>query len=308
MPETNAAPVATPAAPTTTPAAAPPAGVNGTAPPAQSGVPLAETPPATEPAAKPKKEVDFTARFAALTEKERELTRRETALKERISAAENFETLKARAKKEPTKVMEELGVSYEYLTKHILSGGKAEPEEMIAELREELSGVKTQLEDEKKEAEKKKVADEDAYIQKALDMYKGETTAFLSSSADEYQMIVAKGAQDEVFSLIENWFFEFGEVLTPKAAADKVETALLEEAQKLLKVPKLASLLNPTPPAKPGDAVRDSARDVRETSRPSPTLTNDVVAHEPVNGPPLTREQRLKRSAALLRYTEENPS
>lgn len=303
MTENQAAPITSTTTSTQTAAPAAPASS-----PPDGGAPALPPQGGANGAAAPKAEDNFAARFAHLTKKEREIVKREGSIKDQVAKITEFEQIKANARKNPLAYLQAGGIDYDYLTNHILSDGKPRPEDQITELAGTVKTLEEKIEADKKAAAEAKIAEEDAHIKRALGLYQSETESFIDQNPDKYELILAKGQKAEVFSLIEQYFYEFGKVLTPEQAADKIENALLEEAKQLLALKKVAPLVQPqaagTQPA--SAAVRVSPSDVHVSSAPSPTITNATMPSSSAPaGPPLSQEERKKRAAALLRYTDE---
>lgn len=213
----------------------------------------------------PKEDLLFSKRFAALSKKEKAIRQRESELNSKMAALEERmkslepkkveepvrESLEQRIKRDPLKALEEAGLSYEKLTQLVLNDGKISTESQMQLMREELDNkYKSEIENLRKEIESKEVKKQQEHEKQVVENFKIELAQFVDTG-EEYELIKANNAVDTVYQVIEEHYKKSGRVLSNKEAADAVESHLLEEARKLLKLKKLMKQEVVEPPKKP---------------------------------------------------------
>lgn len=285
----------------TPPPAAPPTSdgskLNGASSPVSATEPAAEEVKAPSVAEDPK----FAARFASLSRQQNKLRKDQDALREKLTTADEYVALREQAKQNPRIILEKFGVSYEDLTKAILAGENVPEEDRLATIEERLNEQEEQRKQEKVQAEESLLNEEKAIVQKAVDHYKTEVTTFINAHPDDYKLIVVHAAQEDIYSVVEEYFVQTGKILEPKIAADYVEQELREHAKKQAEALGYAPPQQPPPNGAPRDS-QPAARDIR----PAPTLTNSAAS--PAAAPPrrMTEDERLAHAASFLR-SKPNP-
>lgn len=224
----------------------------------------------TKTEAKPEetKPVDkFAPKFAALSRKERELTKREkdaeTRLKQReeelsakekaIQEREAKDLARQKLKKEsPAKWLEEEGVSYEAVTQSILNNGDLTPaqkqEQILAAQQEQIQKLTERLENkEKKELEEKEASEASALEkqhQERIDSFKGEIKTFLTAAPDTYELLMNNPFDEDpieaVYETVAAFYQEHKKVLDVKEAADMCEQFLESRVDKIAKLKKVS--------------------------------------------------------------------
>lgn len=200
----------------------------------------------------------------ALQVKEREITAREEALKKVPQATTDATTVIERIKADPLGILLEHGWTYDSLTQHVLKemeGGGPALTKVETDLRKEIMGLKTALDE-----RDKKAADAQSEAEKTQDARLLKQAEHLITSDQNYLMIRETGSAAEVTELIKEIRKEEGLELTVREAADMVEKDLLDESLKIARIPKVMSNLQPqqTQPVNSNDGSR----------RPMRTLTN----------------------------------
>jgi hypothetical protein len=252
----------------------------------------------------------LSARFAALSRRERKVREQEAAIKEQKQKLDVYEQGQRLARENPLALLEALGIQdpYQHVTDWVLKQGKPTVQSKLQEVEAKLQALE---ETRAREAQ----AAQDAQVQRTLDGFRRDLRAHIDGNASAYELITAEGAHDEVYALIEAECARSGKVMPFDVAARLVEDQLFEEAKRLTKATKLAKLFAPAPQA--GAATdSDKKAGVPVTPRPvhtdsrtrrfTTTLTNARVA----SAPPapgerrLTREERLAKSAALIRWRD----
>lgn len=258
----------TPATPVATPVTAPPPVV-----PSTEGVPAPEgTPPPKE------EDPKLTSRFAELSRREKRTVERERALKEseakakeRETAYQAWEAAKARIKEDPSEALHLLDADLDsVITASLAKHKPATPEDRLAKLEEERKLEREALEAEKLTAQQKQVKEQ-------VEGIRTNVREFIESQPDEYEMIIAEAAHDQVFDLLSDHFARKGKLLTYKQGAEIVESFLFEKASTLAKKSKkLAKLFEPPPPVEKPKAEKFTPK-TEYKSAPTLTQTMNVV-------------------------------
>lgn len=248
--------------------------------------------PATEEKAKPS--LDHVEKFNALARRERMLQQKERELKEKEERYKPLEGIKERARKEPLKVMEELGLTYDELTNTILNDGKAPAEMGISDVKSELEALKKELAQEREEKTNKENQQKaQEYRSHIKDHIKGK---------DEYEYISTAGdeAIDLICDTVVSYYQEHQKVLSEDEVCKLVEDYYEAQAEKYLNLKKLRSKLGlsveseKTAPSEPAKTPQ-----VGQTK----TLTNSMSPETKPQASLLKDdEQSLKQVAAMLRW------
>lgn len=249
-------------------------------------------------------EEKFAARFAALSRKEKQLRAHEAKLQQQMaeleakvkalesgkSEIETYKSLPERLKKEPLKVLEEQGLTFEQLAQMVLNDGKPTQDMILSEYEKKVMSKIEELES--KLAEKEAKEQQDKYDQ-AIQAFNAQLTDFVSNSP-EYELIKANDAVGLVFDVIEQHHAETGEILPNKDACDAVEEYLLEEAKKLVEREKVKKLLQP-----------QQQQPVAQKGKASPTLSNAQAAQaSPKSAANLSDEESKLAAAQLLKWID----
>lgn len=275
----------------------PQAAVEGTNAPEAAEKPL-------EPAVAAQEE-RFAAKFAALSRKEKAVRQREAQLQQQMQdlqsrlqqieeqnkQIESYKSIPDRLKKEPLKVLNESGLTFEQLAEMVLNDGKPTQDMVLSEYEKKVMSRMEELE--KKLAEKESKEQEDKYNQ-ALTQFQGQLTDFVNKTED-YELIRANDSVDLVYQVIEEHFNESGEILSNKEACDAVEEYLLEEAKKLVDRDKVKKLLLSQTQPKPV-----------AQGKSSPTLSNAVAAQASKSAAAkiLSDEESKREAAKLIRWED----
>lgn len=243
----------------------------------------------------------MSARFAALAKREKALVAREKEVKETQEKLQNYDKnlepyRKAYAEREknPQAWLDLAGITLEQILQYHVNNGQSQKDPTEA-LKEELASFKKQLTEKEQQQQR-------AQVERQIQAYKNEVNQHISDNPDDYELIIAREAQDDVFSLIELHFQKTGEVLTPDSAAQKVEDFLLAESEKVLKTKKLSSRLAPKEEEpEPEEEIKETPR---KKSAPK-TLSSRQTVSDPITSTSraLSREERMKAAAAKLRYS-----
>jgi hypothetical protein len=261
-------------------AAAPEAKVSGAPVDNPTVVNGSEIPSSSESPDKGREDVNFSARFAALTKREKDLIRRQQEkdreVAEKLKALEEPDFVTFRSAKQERNVIKALqALGFKDLheaAQFIANDGKLTPEQEIAAIKQKL---------EEKEAAERELAEKSQaeYIERVFGEVQRQIDAHLDTSGDTYELIRLNGANSEVLALIEEHFkaTEGKEVLSIEQACAMVEKYYEDEAKKLLQAKKFAPKVTDTPsPASVSTPVEEP-----KTVQGSKTLTNASVIAAP---------------------------
>lgn len=258
----------------------------------------------------------FSRKFAALSRKEKEFRQERESWDAERTELEELRALKAsleqkpepeekmpldyRLKRNPLETLEEMGLDYETLTELVVSGGKMSPEMQMKLLQQDLDSkydkkYGSEIEQLKAKIQEKEESEVAEREQKAVEDFKNKISSHIQESADEYELIIANDAMDLVYDVIEEHYNETNRVLDVKEAAPAVEKYLESEAQKLLKLKKLANL-----------SGQEKQEEKPSFTFESPnTLTNAQSAAAPKGADrKLSIEESKAKAAQLIRWND----
>jgi hypothetical protein len=261
---------------------------------------------------------EFSAKFAALSRREKELRERESQIQEQYSSklAEleaKIESLNApkeeevqkepelpleyRLKKDPLGTLAELGLSYDQLTNLALNDGKLTTEMQMQLMKEDLeskyNGKFESLQNELLERDKRQ---EEQKYEETVTNFKNELTDFVNNSDDKYELIQANDAVDVVYEVIEEHYKDTGRIMSKDEAADQVENYLEGEIEKLMKLSKLKNKFGLQ------EALKEQAKPAPVQA--SPTLSNAHSAAASKPSRPKTRDESLAYATSLLKWND----
>ena len=285
--------------------------VNGAAPATTEPLnPETTAPVSNEP---PKEDPRSAARFAALARREKQAVEREKAIKareEKIAADEaKFQPIVdalANAKSNPTAILNAAGVTLDEVISFTLRNGAPAEED-------KLTVLERRLEDEKKareEAEQRRKTEEEKaqqkYIETMIDSYRTELKQHLAQHPDDYELILASDAADEVFSTIVEHFAQTGQILSPEVAAKEYEAGLFAATEKVLGLKKFSGRVKAPEPAPEEKKEQPFTPPQRNTPAPR-TLSSSQTMSAPLVKQPASmgREERMKAAAAKLVFTQK---
>jgi len=251
------------------------------------------------------KDDEFTKKLNWLAKKERKLQEEKAAQKaikdelEQIRREnEALKSWKDGLRKNPLNQLKSEGISFEDLTAQALSGDR-ENDRLLA-LQQELENLKNELGGYRKLNEEKEAAQRKSQEEYAVNSFKAEIGSFLDTST-EHEITKAYQATDLVYDTIEEHYEQTGRILSLKDAADLVESYLEkkveEDAARLTRTNKYKSKLASK------FLIESKAEEPIAKAEPKErtTLTNTTTTSPRIERE-LTREERLKEAAALLRF------
>ncbi len=212
-------------------------------------------------------------------------------LEERKQQAEAFKLLT----ENPVEWMQKFGGDkarqiYEDLTKRYLNDGRITPDEEARRAREEVERLRKELTEEKEREQQARQNEE-------VNRYMSRLQETLQR--DDYELIRAFGAEQEVVNLVSIWAQQHGEVLTPEEAAGKVEAELESQLPRLRDARKFKALLEAQ---QASAAEQPKIAPGGSATTPKQTLTNDMSAAGPIGGrTPKTRAQLREALAATIK-------
>lgn len=183
-----------------------------------------------------KMESDLTSKFEGLTRRERMLLQKEQEIKSKLGQLGSLEELKSLASKDPAKVLERLGMTYDQLTDYYASQDpEAEKENITKSLKEEIDGLKSKLSEQEKTQQTREL---DRIRQAKIDSIKSLAT----KEGSEYGLIGHFGVFEDVLQFMAEHYHETGDILSETDAMAKVEERLAENLRTLRDNPKVRML------------------------------------------------------------------
>lgn len=287
--------------------------VEPVATPIIDATPAQTTQPPTEPGPTPaepqqsEEDKKSASRFAALSKREKALRERESQIKtqeaQQKAAQEQFiqeqskfarvAQVLADAKNKPEELLKLAGIDYEFLTRYYINNGAPDPVDRVAQLEQKIERERKEREERDIAAQQAALAQQDAQVKQLIDLYRRETSSFIQTAPDEYELIIAHDAYDEVFLLIAETFQQSGKLLSPKQAADQYEKMLEEGFEKALTAKKFQGKL----------AKKEEPGLQKGTTTARSLSANQVMAdptRNPGVSPGLSRQERIERAAEKL--------
>jgi len=269
------------------------------------GIPIAKEPPKEEEK-KPETQDQMSRRFAILASKEKAIRREQQRIRAeaeatgtRIQAIENFERFKAQVAENPLLALQELGVTYDQLTKFVLSGKMPNTSDLQMKAMEEKwnSFEQRQIRAEQERRRQAQIAQQKRQQLEAaqtINAFQQEIGEYIKSNAEKYEFINLNEASNLVFHKIEKTFEEARRqgqhrLLSISEASDLVEKELEAQVDKNLKAKKLAQKISlQKEGTKPTQTVQQR------------TLNNQMTASAPSLIPAQTDRDRMNRALAAL--------
>jgi hypothetical protein len=174
------------------------------------------------------KEDSLASKFDGLTRRERMLMQRENELKQKLGQAGSVDELKELASKDPLKLLEKFGLSYDKLTD--LYAGMV-PED---ETRSKVNNVTKELEDLKRKLEEGQAEGQMKEIMRVKDAKLEGLKSLASREGSDYTLVSQFGNFDDVLLYMSEHYNATGEILSDDEALEHVERRL-EESLKVLK-------------------------------------------------------------------------
>lgn len=240
------------------------------------------------------------SRFSALAKREKSLVRMRQEMAEeraRIEAErkeiDRYKSLYEQAKKDPRKILEEVGWSYDRLTEAHLNDYKPTPESEIHSVKEQLQALRQEREQEKTKAqEMEEQRQKDEFLAQVKEA-KGAIAKQVKDLGDEFEFINSFGEHDLVYETMMEIFNKTGRMVEVVEAAKIVEDYIEEqEVKKIAETKKFKSKYmkqedpKETPPA--------------NEQKPSVSLSHTQTASPMGFTSPKTEAERMQRALAAL--------
>lgn len=166
---------------------------------------------------------------AAQRQRELALKQREKSLEAKLANAEKYDQLKAKIAAKDYSAADELGLSYEEYTQHLLNkqAGEKPEEQRFRKVEEELSGFKKEQEE--------RINRE---YQANQTLWKKEIAKVIDEN-EAFSSIKELNAQEAVLKHINDSFDEDDIELTAEEAAKEIEEYLVERAEKMASLSKI---------------------------------------------------------------------
>jgi hypothetical protein len=275
----------------------------------QETSPTNESNPETTQESQSSESDNMSARFAALSRKEKYLQEQAAAHKAEVDAYKasreghkSQEELAAQFLQDPRTLLDHYGISFDDLTMSVLGEDAPPPtaESQIEALRAEIEGFKSEAQ---KKEEAKVKAEEEAYqksIDEAILAHQHKITDHLSQNAEKYELIKLQGEEDLVWEVTEaHYEAHNGEILTPEQAADKVEAYLEKKVRDAMNLARFGAKTQEK------ESAPFTVEEARTTEKPkSHTLTSDHAQQAAPSGKVrhVDLEESKRNAANLLKW------
>ncbi len=245
---------------------------------------------------------------------EQESSRLRSELESERAKIARFNSIKTN----PKLALEELGLTYDELTKAVLQDGELPPEVGLKKLQAEIDSLKQDKESDKVKAQEQAKMMAQAQEQQAVENFKGEIKTYVADNANRYELINFDGREDEVYELIDAHYTRtqakhsqelelegkdtshaVGKVMKIAEACDKIEEYYEKRELEKKKLAKLQTLWGAVPKESLARAVSEAKNKEMKPSSPK-TLTNNLSASnlKPKTTRPSNEDQRVAKIIA----------
>ncbi len=214
--------------------------------------------------------------------------------------------------------LEKLGMSYDEITKAMLSDGQVPPEVEIKKLRGDLDGIKQERENDRQKQLEQQKQYALAQETRAIEDFKSEINTYVSDNASRYELINFDNHQDEVYELIDAHYTRtqsahakelelsgkdpsqaVGKVMKIAEAADKIEEFYEKREMEKKKLSKLQALWGSVPKESLAKAVSEARGiETKKPSRPGTLTNNSSAVLAPPRPRPKTDDERVAAAIA----------
>ena len=211
--------------------------------------------------------IDFSAQFAELSRRDKEVRAKEHKVKSSLDQAKSawVEELKAN----PIAALKQYGINADVIAESLLNQGMdAEQPETV----QTPMGIDPEL--------KKEIEDLKAYKQQQLVAeYRNKVFSVVESKADQYELLLQSDqGKDAYWNAAVNYYQTYGTEPDYAKLAEGVENALFQQGQAMLKANKFASLLKPEETAPAETEVVNESKTMKTLSK---ALRPDAMASNP---------------------------
>jgi DNA-binding transcriptional ArsR family regulator len=218
---------------------------------------------------------DFAQRMAHLTKREKALVERQQSIKEVEERAKRYDSFKSRASSgdisAALEALEDLGVSYDALTSHLLTG--QDPSTL------RYKELEKKIEELKSDSEKQKEVELAAAQERAAQNYKLSISKEAQAKAEEFELVIEHGQEaiDLVYDVCKEYHDKNnGQMLDLSKALAAVEAHLASKAeetvQRFQKSKKLSRYFQPEQ-SRPANPFSSSGVQSPSPDRPTPSPT-----------------------------------
>lgn len=280
-----------------------PAVIGGEAP--QSEAPDSQPSAQGETSGKPKFRVpDLAYKLARVAKKESALLEQQKALEADIGLAKEFKSSREMAKKDPIKLLQSLGLTFEDIARFQLEGGEEAVEDPISSLKQQVEEMKKSQLDREEQAKQQEIERERANHEAQVSTYKKTINDFVEANKDDFEFLAANPDHvDTVYEIIETHYNNTQKILDFKEAAQLVEDELESEFKtKYASLKKIKGLINPSEVADRQHEPLAFLREPKyEAQRPT-SLSNNLKPEAPhrADESSLSPEQRFQRAIEML--------
>lgn len=220
---------------------------------------------------------------------------KEAAIAAREAEIQSIHGWKQNLTKDPLKVLQDAGISYDQLTQLMLNQPSAEAQ-ALRTVEERLQG----MEQKQKSVEQLIKENEQKQYDQALKQISSEVQNLSKLESDNYELINAYKAHEAVVELIKWTFENEGYLPTIEDAMKEVEEHLMEEALLIAKSKKITSKLSPPAPEElPVPPTRSAGPSIQPRpipQRPTPERTLNHQSAPPAPSGKLTARDRRERA------------
>jgi len=258
--------------------------------------------------------------------REKAAKQREAELEQKLSRYNDFESVKTN----PKKALELLGLSYDDLTRSMLSEGEVPPDVQIKKLMEEIESLKSGITQDKDQAQLEKQRQLEAQEKQAVDSFKNDINSFIKTNTARYELIEFENAHDLIYEVINEHYdrtlkadiqrlTELGEdsgaavgkIMSINEAADKVELYLEQKYEKSRGLNKVKAFWESMPKQMQKQAIQEAATKnipSGQQTQQQKTLTNQLAAQQgaPKRQGPISDDERIRRAIAYAKSLRPN--
>jgi uncharacterized membrane-anchored protein YhcB (DUF1043 family) len=234
-------------------------------------------------------------REAELRAKERELKKLASQVDEYRPSVDSYSELQNLAKSNPTKVLDQLGISYEDLTQAVINGGEPTREMQLAEQNKMLAQRLEKLESQISERVK---AEESKKYETAYSGFIDEIKEFVDNDAEAFPLVTARAAWPLVAQHMQAHYDRTQEILDYSTAVSLIEEHLNSDLQAYLSHEKIRERFLAGKEKEP-EAIAEPAK---QDQTPAPKTLSSINSVTPQDdGQLLSRDESLARAAAVLK-------
>lgn len=234
-------------------------------------------------------------REQAAAAKETEAQAREAKLAEREAKILEAETLTEQLRKNPSKALKKLGLSFDDIASAILHepAEGEEEEETESETDKRIRLLEEDKAAKEKKAQEEKDAADQSRLDNAVNFLKEQIDKTIAEDEDAYELIRVNGAHDLVYQTMVEYYAKHNVIPDHKDACAGVEAFLEEKARSLITARKVQSMVTPK---KEGKTQTSFGRTLSNNG------TQIVAGPSKEDTSHLSPEERRKRAVEKLRF------